>query len=153
QPWTVTVVNSSGAQVAQGSGTGAAVDWTWDSSTVPADRYTWTIASANARSASGSFGAAAALAVQKTSVSQTSVAPGEPATFAFPLTTAASITVTLVSPTNQVLATLLTTTKPAGSQTLAFTPPPGLLNGEYAVVVSAVSGTRTATATIPFAVD
>jgi hypothetical protein len=153
QPWTVTVVNSSGAQVAQGSGIGTAVDWTWDSSLAPPDRYTWTVASQNARSATGALGTAAALAVQKTSVSQASVAPGETATFAYTLTVPATVTVTLVSPANQILSTLLTAPKPAGSQTLAFTPPPGLLNGQYAVAVTAVSGTRTATATIPFAVD
>jgi flagellar hook assembly protein FlgD len=153
QPWTVTVVNSSGAQVAQGTGAGTAVDWTWDSSTSPPDRYTWTIASANARSASGSLGATAALAVQKASVSQASIAPGETATFGYTLTAPATVTITLVSPANQVLSTLLTASKPAGSQSLAFTPPSGLLNGQYALVVSAASGTRTATATIPFAVD
>src|SRR5713101_2714141 len=30
QPWTVTVVNSVGAQVAQGAGSGTTVAWTWD---------------------------------------------------------------------------------------------------------------------------
>src|SRR5205807_7502471 len=56
QPWTVTVTSSAGAQVAQGTGTGPIVDWTWDASTTPPDKYSWTIASPNARSASGSLG-------------------------------------------------------------------------------------------------
>src|SRR4029077_3050262 len=53
QPWTVTVVNSLGVQGAQGPGSGTAVDWTWDATLAPPDRYSWTIASPNARSAMG----------------------------------------------------------------------------------------------------
>src|SRR6185312_14051465 len=57
QPWTVTVINSVGVQVAQGTGTGTAVDWTWDAAAAPSDSYTWTIASSNARSATGTLAA------------------------------------------------------------------------------------------------
>jgi hypothetical protein len=52
-----------------------------------------------------------------------------------------------------VAATLLTAQKPKGSQTLAFTPQPGLANGVYAIVVSATSGAKTVTATVPFVID
>jgi hypothetical protein len=153
QPWTVTVASSSGATVAQGAGTGTAVDWTWDGSAAPPDRYTWTIAAANARSATGSLGSVAALALQKPSVSQSSIAPGDTATFAYTLTAPATVTATLVSPTGEPLAPLLTAQKPAGAQTLAFTPPAGLLNGQYTLALSAVAGARTVTASIPFVVD
>jgi hypothetical protein len=153
QPWTVTVTSSAGAQVAQGSGSGPSVDWTWDGSAAPADRYTWSIASPNARSATGALGAAAALAVQKASASPQSVAPGETITFAYTLTAAASVTASLVSPGGQVLSTLLTAAQPAGAQTLAYTPPPGLFNGRYSIALSAVAGTRTVSSSIPFTVD
>lgn len=153
QPWTVSVVNSAGIQVAQGTGTGTAVGWTWDASLAPPDRYSWTIASPNARSATGTLGAGAALAVQKTAAFPAAVAPGETTTVSYTLTAAANVTINLVSPTGAILSTLLTTQKPAGSQTLVFTPPPGLPNGAYAIVVNAASGSKTATAAAQFAVD
>ncbi len=153
EPWTVTILNSAGVQVAQGSGSSGTVDWTWDGSTAPPDRYSWTIASSSARSATGTLGAGAALAVQKPTASPAEVAPGETTTFAYTLTAPATVTATLVSPTTQVLSTLLVATKPAGAQTLSFTPPPGLLNGQYTIALSAVAGAKTATAAIPFTVD
>jgi len=52
--WTVTVKNGAGAVVAQGIGTGADVDWTWDSSAAAQDRYSYVIAAgSDARPASG----------------------------------------------------------------------------------------------------
>jgi flagellar hook assembly protein FlgD len=153
QPWTVTVVNSAGAQVAQGAGTGTAIDWTWDGSLAPPDKYSWTIATANARSATGSLGAVTALAVQKTAALPASVAPGETTKVSYTLTAAATVTINLVSPAGAVVSTLLTAQKPKGSQTLAFTPPPGLANGSYAIVVNATAGSKTATATASILVD
>jgi hypothetical protein len=153
QPWTVTVLNSAGVQVAQGSGTGTAVDWSWDASVLPPDRYAWTIASASARSATGTLGTGTALALQKLTASPAEVAPGETATFAYTLTAPATVTATLVAPAGQVLSTLLVATKPAGTQTVSFTPPAGVLNGQYTLGLSAIAGAKTATATIPFTVD
>jgi hypothetical protein len=153
QPWTVTIANSSGTQVAQGSGTGSAVDWTWDGSAAPADRYTWAISSLDARSATGALGTVAALAVQKAVASPAALAPGETTTLSYTLTSAATITAALVAPDGQILAVLLTAPKPAGTQTLTFTPPPGLLNGQYSITIAAVAGTKTASASIPFAID
>jgi N-acetylmuramoyl-L-alanine amidase/FlgD Ig-like domain len=153
QPWTVTIANSAGIQVAQGTGSGTAVDWTWDASTVPPDRYSWMIAAPNARAASGAIGAAAALAVQKPAALPSAVAPGEATTISYPLTAPATVTASLVGTNGQTLATLLTAPKSAGPQMLTFTPPPGLLNGQYTISISAVAGAKTATASIPFAVD
>ena len=41
--WTVTIRDDTGAVVATGSGTGKAVDWTWDASAYPFGTYRWTI--------------------------------------------------------------------------------------------------------------
>ncbi len=112
------------------SGTGTTVDWTWDASAAPPDRYTWTIAAPNARSATGTLGAGRrASPCRRPRRRRPRVAPGETTTVSYTLTAAASVTVQLVSPTGAVFATLLTAQKPAGAQTLAFTPPPGLPNG------------------------
>ena len=153
RPWTVTVVNSVGVQVAQGTGTGTAVDWTWDGSLAPPDRYSWTISVPNARSATGALGAGTALAVQKTAASPAAVAPGDTTVVSYTLTAAASVTINLVSPAGAVVSTLLTAQKPRGSQTFAFTPQPGLPNGVYAIAISATAGSTTATAIAQVTVD
>jgi hypothetical protein len=153
QPWTVTIVNSAGVQVAQGTGSGTAVDWTWDASLAPSDRYSWTIAVPSARSATGTLAAGAALAVQKAAALPAVVAPSDTTTVSFAVTAPANVTVNLVSPSGVVVAALLAAQKPAGSQRLAVTLPPGLSNGVYAVVVTATAGSKTATATVPLTVD
>ena len=153
QPWTVTVADSSGLPVAQGTGTGTAVDWTWDGSAAPPDRYTWTIASPNARSATGTLGAAAALAVQKATATPSAAAPGETVELSYTLTAPATVTATLVGPSGETLAPLLVAQKPAGAQTVAFTPPPGLERGRYSVSLTATAGAATATATVPITID
>ena len=153
QAWTVTVTGSSGTPVAQGSGNGTAVDWTWDSSTAAPDAYTWTIASPNARSATGALGSVAALAVRAAGAAPDGVAPGETTTFSYTLTAPATVTVTLLSPAGGDLSTLLTASKAAGAQTLAFTPQPGMADGRYSVQISAAAGSQSATATIPLQID
>ncbi len=42
-PWTVTVTGPSG-EIAEGAGTGSAVDWTWHTAGTPDGRYGWTMA-------------------------------------------------------------------------------------------------------------
>jgi N-acetylmuramoyl-L-alanine amidase-like protein len=153
QPWTVTILSSSGEEVAQGTGTGTTVDWTWDASAASTDRYRWAIATPDARSATGTLGAVVALAVQKPAVLPAAVAPGEMTTVSYTLTTAASVVATLVAPGGQVVSTLIAAEKSAGTQTLALIPPPGLSNGQYAVVVTATAGPKTVTATVPLTVD
>ena len=48
RPWTVEVKDAADTVVAQGSGSGTAVDWTWDASAVPIAFYTYTISSGDA---------------------------------------------------------------------------------------------------------
>jgi hypothetical protein len=55
--WTVTVKDENGVVVAGGSGTGTAVDWTWDATSASTgQQYSWTIAAPGARSAFGTIG-------------------------------------------------------------------------------------------------
>jgi hypothetical protein len=152
-PWTVTITSSAGAQVAQGAGAGATVDWTWDATTAPPDKYTWTIGAGTARAAVGSLGATTALTLQQVLASPQVLAPGDTTTIAYTLTAPATVTATLLGPSGQTLATLLTAQKPAGAQTLLFTPPPGLFNGEYVVALTAMSGAAAVTANASFTID
>jgi methionine-rich copper-binding protein CopC len=152
-PWTVTITSSAGVQVAQGTGTGPVVDWTWDASSAPPDRYTWTIAAGTARTASGTFGATTALTLQKVSASPAAAAAGQTVTVSYTLSAPAFVSATLADAAGQTVATLLSTQKPAGVQTLAVTPPADLPKGQYSVVLTAVSGARAVTASAPFMVD
>ena len=151
--WTVTITSSAGAQVAQGSGTGAAVDWTWDGTAAPPDRYLWTIAAGTARPATGTLGATTALTLQKVTAVPTTVAAGQPLTIGYVLGAPASVTATLVDPSGQTIATLLTVRKPAGAQTIALTLPTALANGIYTVAITATAGAKAVTANAPFTVD
>ena len=55
QAWTVAITSPAGADLAGGSGTGTAVDWTWESAGAPAGSYTWTVAAGSARPATGTL--------------------------------------------------------------------------------------------------
>jgi hypothetical protein len=148
-PWTVTITDSTGAQVAQGSGTGTAVDWTWDTIGAPPDKYTWTIASGTARTVTGTLGAAAALTLQAVAVAPEVVAPGGTVTVQYSLTAPATVSAVLAQ-TGQALATVV---KQAGAQTLAVALPATLAPGQYSVQLTATSGARTVTAAAPFVLD
>ncbi|HET7855718.1 MAG TPA: peptidoglycan recognition protein, partial [Gaiellaceae bacterium] len=55
-PWTVTITDSTGKQVAAGSGFGTVVQWTWDARFATAAGYRWRIvAGANVRPATGTL--------------------------------------------------------------------------------------------------
>jgi len=153
QPWTVTVANSSGQQVAQGSGTGTVVDWTWDATLAPPDAYSYTIATADARPATGALGGTTALALERITAAPAQVAPGDTLTVGYTLTAAATVTASLVGPAGQVLAPLVTVQKPAGSWMLTYTPAPGTSNGAYAIALTATSGARMVSANASFVVD
>jgi hypothetical protein len=85
--------------------------------------------------------------------SPSAVHAGETLTVKYALSAAANVTIALVNGSGQPLTTLLTAQKPAGAQTFTFVPPSGFYNGPYSIVVTAVSGTRTVTATAPFTMD
>jgi len=160
-PWTVTMTNSAGAQVAQGSGTGPNLSWVWNSASVPPDRYTWTISGpASLLGASGTIGAkVAALAFQKAAAAPAQIAPGgdpsdDTATISYTLTQPAAVTASLVDANGVTLATPFAASQPAGAQTFVFTPPPGLPTGAYTLLLTATgAGGQTATTSVPLAVD
>jgi hypothetical protein len=153
EPWTVTITNSVGEQVAQGTGRGSKVDWTWDAATAPPDRYTWTIAAANARPASGSLGSTTSLALEQVAASPAQVAPGDTLAVGYTLTAPATVAASLVNSAGQVVAPLLAAQKPAGAWTFDYAPPPGTANGAYTIALTATAGARVVTATAPFVVD
>jgi N-acetylmuramoyl-L-alanine amidase/FlgD Ig-like domain len=160
-PWAVTVTNSAGAQVAQDSGTGPSLAWTWDSSSAPPDRYTWTIAGpASLLGASGTLGMkAAALAFQKTVAALAQIAPGgdpsdDTATISYTLTRPATVTATLIDANGVDIASPFAGAQPAGAESFVFTPPPGLPTGAYSLQLTATGGGgQIATSSVPVVVD
>ncbi len=146
-PWSVSVTDSLGAQLASGSGTGPAVDWTWDASlaTVPGAR--WQIAVDGATPVAGVLGQAtpgtAALAITGLAADPETISPNdddqlETSTILYTTTAPATVTVTLLDAAGQQLAELTpATAQPPGEHTLSFDGL-GQPDGVYTIVVTAV---------------
>ncbi|HEX7254401.1 MAG TPA: N-acetylmuramoyl-L-alanine amidase [Gaiellaceae bacterium] len=142
-PWTVTVTDAAGKQVASGSGFGTAVRWTWDSRFATLPGYRWRIsAGPNVRPASGTLGAAGRPAVI------TGVA-AEPAGFtpngdgltdktaiSYELGGPATVRIDLQTEQGSPLATLQAGSRPAGRHTFAWDGA-GYPDGRYRILIAA----------------
>jgi hypothetical protein len=99
--WTVTVRDGDGGVVRRASGRGSAIDWTWDSSSVPLDRYTYVIRSGSkVRPASGVVPGPPPLAIDRPRVRPTLITPNgdgnaDRARITFSLSKRANILVTV----------------------------------------------------------
>jgi hypothetical protein len=160
-PWTVTVADAAGAPLAQGTGFGASVDWTWNSAGVAPGAYSYRIeAGASMRPATGSLGAP--FAVSELRVSPAVVTPngdsvGDRTRISFALTAVGTATVSLADAVGNPAGTLAAE-RPAGAArtTIAWN---GTLNGtpvpdaRYRVVVTARAGVATASRFAAVVVD
>jgi hypothetical protein len=149
-PWSVRVTDGEGNAVAAGSGTGQAVDWSWDATLSPTGRYLYEIeAGADVRPATGAIG-------QTASTLTLTGAQARPATFtpngdsqadstvvSYALSLPATVTATLRDPFGQTLATLFSEQKAAGRQSFRFTAS-GIADGRYtiALVARGANGTE-----------
>jgi hypothetical protein len=158
RPWTVVVTDPAGGQVATGAGTGTTVDWTWDAAEAPAGTYQWQIGTDGATPASGTVGVTgagqAALAITGASVDPETISPNgdgvaDSATVTYTTTAPALVTVTVVDPNGQPLASLQDATEEApGVHTLSFTGD-GLPDGPYGIRIDAAgTGGTLVTATV-----
>jgi hypothetical protein len=151
-PWTVTVADPTGAVAATGSGTGEEVDWTWDATAAAQSGYTWTIAAGDTvRPATGTLGTPPA-ALELKSVSATPRTITDTAQISYTLTAPATVTATLRGSDGHDVAVLFTQPHQPGKQSFTFTAST-LPEGRYQIVLTAVSGKTTVTATVPLAVD
>jgi hypothetical protein len=165
--WQVSVADSTGAQVAAGTGTSALVDWTWDATEAPPGRYTWTMsAGPTLRSASGVIGSgsgsgsgvATTLAVTQLAASPAVVSPGgdprdDGAAVSYRLSQSATVTGSLVDATGGTVATLFSGTRPPGTQRLTLAPQASIPDGAYRVVVTAQTATTEVSASVGLTVD
>jgi N-acetylmuramoyl-L-alanine amidase len=158
--WTVTVRDQEGNQVASGTGEGTAVDWTWDASTAALDqRYTWTIAAPDTRSATGAIGTLLpAPTLRQVKVTPALVTPNgdgrtDTAKLTYRLNTQAIVTATLLDESNRVVTMLFRTLRPAGARTFAWSNI-GVPDGLYRIsLVARNSAGKQVQASIPVSVD
>jgi flagellar hook assembly protein FlgD len=163
--WTVTVTSSDGSIAASGSGTGSAVDWTWDATVATPGSYTWRIAAGLARPASGRIGAdpAPPLALESVRADPAVVSPNgdgvaDRGVIRFRLTVPASVTVYVRDAGGKRVATIASARAfPAGASSVAWNGGRlgggALADGRYAVEVEAEAGAEQATRTLRVVID
>jgi hypothetical protein len=113
-PWVVAVTDADGAEVARGTGTGIAVDWTWNASSASPGRYSWSIGAGGARPATGSLRVAGA---EAPAIADVAAVPGvispngdgqaDTSTVSYRLTAAMNISVEVTDSLGGVVATLV----------------------------------------------
>jgi flagellar hook assembly protein FlgD len=145
-PWTVTVTDPLGAQVATGGGFGPRVDWTWDSRAAPSGRYSWAIrAGPTVRAATGAViagsGSGTALTLSALSAQPASVSPNgdgfaDATTIRYTLGAPATVTATVLDGDGIALATLFSEAKPVGTHSFRWVAD-ALPDGSYTVLISA----------------
>ncbi len=167
--WTVTVRDPGGTVVARGTGRGAAIAWTWNSTGRRGGNYTWTMeAGAATRPAQGTFGRApapaptpvpvpsflSALTVDPPVISPDGDGVADALTISYRLAVRASVTTTVLDATGAVAATLFSA-QLEGARTQSFPyAAPGLADGNYTLTVDAVTEDgRTAHEQVLFAID
>ncbi|HEU6445079.1 MAG TPA: N-acetylmuramoyl-L-alanine amidase [Gaiellaceae bacterium] len=152
-PWTVTITDTNGKQVAQGSGFGTNVQWTWDSRFATLPGYRWRMAAGpNVRPASGTLGAAGRPAV-------ISGVTAEPAGFtpngdgrtdttaiSYELGGTGTVRIDLQNEQGVPLATLQSGSRPAGRHVFTWNGA-GQPDGRYRIAVVARVAGREVTAT------
>ena len=163
--WLVQVKDAGGAVVAQGTGTGTAVDWTWDASAAPIASYTYEIsAGPDTRPAVGRIPGPPPLALTGLVVSPRVLTPNgdwstERSTVSFRLSRRAVVAVRVVNASSGALVrTLLASAeRPAGPRSVNWdgTTASGaaVADGNYRVEVSAESGAEEVTRSVTVVVD
>ncbi len=164
QPWTVAITDAAGQTVGEGTGTGAAVDWTWDSSLAVAAGYRWQISAGTATPASGSLGAAVlpplepSLSFTGVSASPAAISPNEDeqadtTTITYTLSGAANVSATVLDAAGVAVAELEPLRwRRAAEHTLSFDGL-GLPDGAYTIrLLAKAAGGVEATKDVPVAI-
>jgi flagellar hook assembly protein FlgD len=163
--WLVEVKDAGGAIVAQGGGTGTAVDWTWDATAVPIASYTYTIsAGPDVRPSTLPVPGPPPLDITGFSVSPHVLTPngdwsGESASVRFGLTRRAVLGVRVVnaSTSNLVRTLLASAERAAGARTMTWDGKNAggtvVPDGRYRIEVSASDGAEQAARSANVVVD
>jgi flagellar hook assembly protein FlgD len=163
--WLVQVKDSGGAVVAQGSGNGTAVDWTWDAGAAPIVSYTYEIsAGPDTRPATGPVPGPPPLAITGLTASPRILTPNgdwstERSSISFRLSRRAIVAVRVVNASSGVVTrTLLASAeRPAGPRTVTWdgttASGTGVADGTYRIVISAESGSEQVSRSVNIVVD
>jgi hypothetical protein len=141
-PWTLTVLDAAGRPIASGTGTGGAVDWTWDATAAAPGAYSYTLDAAGARAATGALGARnATLTLTQLKAAPAAVTPNgdgrdDSTTISYRLGAPATVTATLTDASGRALTTLFSEPRTAGPQSFVFTGE-GIADGNYRIVLLA----------------
>jgi N-acetylmuramoyl-L-alanine amidase/FlgD Ig-like domain len=144
--WAVSISDADGLAVADATGTGSTLDWTWSAQAPPAT-YRWTMTAGSARPAAGSIRAGtgstgAALAIQTLAATPSSISPNgdgqaDVASVTFTLTAPANVSVDVYDGAeNDVLPVLTESPMAAGKQNV-LVDGSSLADGNYTIVVRA----------------
>jgi N-acetylmuramoyl-L-alanine amidase len=145
QAWTVAITTSAGIEVGRGTGTGSAVDWTWESAGTPAGSYTWTVAAGGARPAAGVLragGGAAPLAIESLAAEPEAISPNgdgqaDAAVVTYRISAPANVTVEIADVIGGVVATVVDRVWTRAGQQSTAIDGATLADGDYNVVVTA----------------
>ena len=163
--WRVEVRDAVGTVVAQGGGTGTAVDWTWDSSAAPFGSYTYRISSGEAvRPATGPVPGPPPLGITGLTARPRALTPNgdwasERTRVSFRLSRPATVEAHVENASSGALVrTLLpSTARPAGSLSLTWNGTTGggavVPDGTYRVRISAESGVEAVARSLTVVVD
>ena len=149
QSWTVAFKGASGTEVARGGGTGATVDWTWESAGAPAGSYTWAISAGAARPASGTLragGGSAPLAIGTLVAEPEAISPNgdgqaDATTLTYSLSAPANVTIEITDAIGGVVSTVVDRVWTGAGQHTLDLDGAALSDGTYNVVVTAGTAT------------
>ena len=158
--WSVTISDAAGGQVAQGTGFGKTLDWTWDTALVSRGEYRWRMTSSTSLTpANGTLGAsvpppatAVALAITGAAADPETITPNDDGqtdttTLTYTTTADATVAVTLLDASGQAITELQAPVRqPAGEHVVTFGGA-GLPDGAYTFVITArdAAGTEVTT--------
>ncbi|HKX47263.1 MAG TPA: N-acetylmuramoyl-L-alanine amidase [Gaiellaceae bacterium] len=145
QGWAVAVTGASGAEVARGSGSGTAVDWTWDSAGAPPGSYRWTVSAGSARPALGTFragGGSAPLAIEAVAAEPEAISPNgdgqaDTTTLTYRISASANVSIEVTDAIGGVVSTVLDRVWTGAGQHTVELDGAALADGSYNVVVTA----------------
>jgi flagellar hook assembly protein FlgD len=163
-PWTVTIRDADGGQVAAGSGSGTAIAWTWDASAIPFGTFTYTIAAGpDVRRWTARVPSPPPLAVRRLRANPSALAPNRDGvlgttTVSFSLTIPATVTTDVLDDGGALVRRLVASRSlPAGRTKLVWGGRDDdgtfVADGRYTVRVSAVSPGQSASAERGIVVD
>ena len=146
-PWTVTITDNAGKQIAAGTGFGTNVRWTWDARFATLPGYRWRIgAGANVRPATGTLGIAGRPAViTGVAADPAGFTPNgdgvtDTTTVSYELGSPATVRVDLLTEQGSPIAMLQNVSKPAGRHTFVWNGA-GYPDGRYRIAVAARGAT------------